>query len=425
MSGAGENPQLIYEKWMYNASELCKDIKEFNIDVFASVMKKIYILYITQQGLNVDDYFYKSRKVEKRKVEEADSAVGYIANTDPGAKLSGNILNIETPIDELVYSNIAFIFLNHIESILDTDTKDQFVIMCKEASSACSEDEKRVSRHNYEDPPEAEIKNSEYKDVRKAPLIRKRYNIESQNPERCGKCFKFVPGVAGFQLTDGFLQNKLNKVRGMVSASDDIKNLHDLEETNPTQINNVYKELAEEPKKLFTIHVTLRSGKRIPSISFSIKNRLGPRYYTSFGFSFFSYLTINHTTEGFDDYLTEIKEVWERCDNVEECYYLHWLISSLTPFCRGSASFSKVILNAALLKCGLPYVKETPEYFKKSDWVALFTPTFDEYYAYIKPVNKMFYQVVPPQQAKGIKKMRASRKNKRNKPKRFLSKKKR
>ena len=69
------------------------------------------------------------------------------------------------------------------------------------------------------------------------------------------------------------------------------------------------------------------------------------------------------------------------------CFYIHWLLCNATPFRRGSAGFSKVVLNACLLKCGLEKMKETKEYFRKSDWVAMFSPTFD---IYLEKCDSMF-----------------------------------
>jgi hypothetical protein len=62
------------------------------------------------------------------------------------------------------------------------------------------------------------------------------------------------------------------------------------------------------------------------------------------------------------------------------CYAIHYLLATACPFLRGSAGFAKVMLNAALRRIGLPFVKETKAYHRKSDWVAILSPTFIEYY---------------------------------------------
>ena len=71
----------------------------------------------------------------------------------------------------------------------------------------------------------------------------------------------------------------------------------------------------------------------------------------------------------------------EQSEREEHCYMLHWLFCQATPFERGSAGFSKILLNVALLFCKFKPVQETPLYFKQSDWVALLSPRFDLYYS--------------------------------------------
>jgi len=379
-----ETVQSIYEKWMYRASLHFKDMVHFNIHECSAYMVNIYSHYLTEQDAlqphlnlleHINHQFYTSR------------VITHSYKTD--------IFVLRTPISEELYKNISFIFLKHIESILDTHPEDEFSQMCKEHTSECSEDEKRVSQHNYADPPHAELKFSEYKETETnyAPLLRKRYNIPSDQPERCNACFKFTPGVNGFQLTDGFLQRHLDNISTDGSLS--MTHLHQLEETTPWKINTLYSKLIEFSRNtLFNMYVTLPSGKKIQSISLYNENKYDkdhPHIERYFGFYFFSRLAITHTSYGLTEYLTEIEDAWNKCRDERGCYYLHWLISAATPFCRGSAGFSKVILNAALLRCGLLPVKETAAYFKKSDWVAILTPTFDDYYAYIKPTNHMFY----------------------------------
>ena len=76
------------------------------------------------------------------------------------------------------------------------------------------------------------------------------------------------------------------------------------------------------------------------------------------------------------------------------------------PFFKGSAGFAKVILNAALLRIGLQPVKETTEYERKSDWVAMLSPTFEEYYA----KKDAMFEPIP--RLGGSIKRRSTRKNK-------------
>lgn len=51
----------------------------------------------------------------------------------------------------------------------------------------------------------------------------------------------------------------------------------------------------------------------------------------------------------------------------------------MVPYQRGSASTSKVLLNAALYLSGLPMVQEKSPYERQVDWVAM-TNTFEKFY---------------------------------------------
>lgn len=77
--------------------------------------------------------------------------------------------------------------------------------------------------------------------------------------------------------------------------------------------------------------------------------------------------------------INDEKECKRYCDS-KFCFMIHWLFCIATPFIRGSAGCAKVLLNAALIKCGYHAVKETSYYYKETDWVAMFSPTFEEYY---------------------------------------------
>jgi hypothetical protein len=59
---------------------------------------------------------------------------------------------------------------------------------------------------------------------------------------------------------------------------------------------------------------------------------------------------------------------------------MHWLFTTTTPFFRGSAAVAKILLNACLIKCGLAPVMESPAFHAHSDWIALLSPRFDNYY---------------------------------------------
>jgi hypothetical protein len=106
------------------------------------------------------------------------------------------------------------------------------------------------------------------------------------------------------------------------------------------------------------------------------------KYKKSYGYSIYT-LAVFHTAPNISHHIIEYikNNLWPALSKEEDCYRIHWLLAIACPFHKGSAGFAKVVLNAALLRIGLQPVKETKEYERKSDWVAILSPTFEEYYA--------------------------------------------
>ena len=99
---------------------------------------------------------------------------------------------------------------------------------------------------------------------------------------------------------------------------------------------------------------------------------------------------VQHTSSGrFLYFLDEYKLV---LNNMEEeknkrmgksdrsCYELYWIITNMCPMSRGSAGTAKVVLNAALRYLGFEMVKEKEPYQRQADWVAMFSPDFEDFY---------------------------------------------
>jgi hypothetical protein len=297
-----------------------------------------------------------------------------------------------------LYPNIFKLFSAHIDtifnSVLDKDEESlAFVRLCKKSvnpktDNSCSISELKVSKHNYGDIKEA-------LDIKNIGLYE---TVHSKNATRCKLCFKYSPDIGTIKVTDGLLKDiLLDKEKDITKEEADtlITQLH-VNERNGKKINNanpLYKKIYDFLEKpLFQMSITVR-GKKIPTLIFLVRQN---QYYKWYG-NLFNYLSIYHISpkdwkgseriysskeDNIAFILHEVNHVWENLSTQEHCYYLHWLLSNATPFKRGSAGFSKIILNAALLRCKLTPVKETKAYLRMSDWVAMFSPTFEEYYVY-------------------------------------------
>lgn len=105
-------------------------------------------------------------------------------------------------------------------------------------------------------------------------------------------------------------------------------------------------------------------------------------------------LQLIHTSyENFPYLFIMIAELWNQIEEYKNteyyrtsvlkkiCYKIGWIFSNTSPFYRGSASFSKIIMNACLIKSGFSPVKETSIYHGQTDWISLLSPNFDSYYA--------------------------------------------
>jgi len=340
-------PQEIYEISMNSASFKISTLAEFNIKEISIYMKELYIKYTTkQQTIN-------STRIIEGYYELRDS---------PDALLI-------TPIDEIEYKGLSMIFDSKINSMLNSNKDNPFVSECNE-SVKCTENENKVSTLNYDN-----VKNHN-------PI----FNIKVPNTmlkqSRCKKCFKFSPNVAGFKFTNAMLnkwsnsqysQLKNNEKKGKI-----VKRRKELNFTNKYgKYNQIQYKIGSS---FMTIHITLPNGQIIPTSELLLQARHSEstfkRYY---GYLIYS-IAVLHTRPVYSaQIIAYISEIWPFITNEKDCYIIHWLLAVACPFKRGSAGFAKVMLNAALWKIGLPPVKETAEYTRKTDWVAILSSSFEEY----------------------------------------------
>jgi hypothetical protein len=129
-----------------------------------------------------------------------------------------------------------------------------------------------------------------------------------------------------------------------------------------------------------TIHITLPDGQIIPASELLLQARYPEATYKRFyGCLIYSIAVLHTRPIHSSQIIAYISKIWPFIKNETDCYMIHWLFTTACPFTRGSAGCAKVILNAALWKIGLPPVKETPEYTRKTDWVAILSSSFEEY----------------------------------------------
>ena len=367
----------VYVKWVNEASLYFTKQPTFDIQKFSDYMKKIYTKYESEQ-LDIDP------SIENTRHSDTFYEVRHVPMLTQ--------MNMLYPkIFELFSACIDTIF----NSVLDKDEKSlEFVDLCKKSvnpktGDSCSVTELKVSKHNNGDIKEAlEIKN-----------IGLYETTPSKNATRCKLCFKYSPEIGTIKVTDSLLKDVLLDKEKDVTKEEAYKlvtQLHVNERNGQKQLSNanpLYKKIYDFLEKpLFQMSITVR-GIKIPTLIFLVRQN---QYYEWYG-NLFNYLSIYHISpknwkgsepnyssneDNIAFILDEVKHVWENLSKEADCYYLHWLLSNATPFKRGSAGFSKIILNAALLRCKLTPVNETKTYLRMSDWVAMFSPTFEEYYVY-------------------------------------------
>jgi hypothetical protein len=340
--------QDIYETYMAKASQELSKQDVFDMNSFQRYMRALYIEYTGKQGEEPMPDYYMLR----------EASYGF-----------------RTFIDESQYEHLSDIFIDRLDSILQSNISNPFVTNCKNNSVACNQTKNKP----------------------------------------CKYCIKYNTRVKGFKLTNAILNKVSAHPENAYSRIKPYENIgHLLIAREQHIVPESYNKLKDFlTYNLITIHTSLPMIGNVPTSSLSFRNRFDEPTYNYYGYYAYT-LCIMHTpyeisteiTKYVSNYLWGYLTYSETPDKEKICYAIHWLLAIACPFLRGSAGFAKVMLNAALLRIGKSSVEETPEYKRKTDWVAILTPTFDEYYV---KKDEMFQ---PVKKVGGRRKKRCTRKNK-------------
>jgi hypothetical protein len=339
-------PQQIYEEYMNRLSFYFSKFDKFDIQSMSRTMNYIYMDYTSKQIELLDR---QEKEIEKKEIEEE-------LHKNVHYKLRKTELT--TFISDFEYANLSALFFNKLDSILQSNiAPNNFIEECKHNNVKCSSNEKNKSRFNVSNiiSFNETYSNIKYKNTNK-----------SEKQERCKHCFKFSPNVAGIKLTNTMRNKKLinaNMSKKLVTIYITLPHT-----TEQVKTSRIYTSIRDEIKQKY-----VNTGKTNAKLLHSIK-----LWHTDISDS---NIIITYITNNLWKWINDISIRAERVQYEHLCYMLHWLLAIACPFQRGSAGFAKVMLNAALWKFGLPPVKETPEYARKTDWVAMFSPTFEEYYS--------------------------------------------
>ena len=416
-----EEKQNIYETYMLTAIYGISMQEEFNIDQYSSFMKKLHAYQVHEQGEVNNPDFYRKRV----------SDIG-----TPVLDLSYSDLSIifMQKVEDIVSSDISSLFITNPAAVTHdipgknlpkiAATFNQYLSPTLFLNNVnASEIEKRFSQYVH-----TNINNAHrFRGTIKANRIN-----HPSKPVRTKGAFKYSPNIAGIQLTDRFLNKYMYYKYGTRrnnSSYSSIRRAHEIagnvNTRNASRLsnyrklkNNIFRPVNIEPNTvLLQMYTTMPdTGIRIPTSGFgfhSIKDASG-RVVNTLRFSVAS-LIVRHTApEYVPILLTKVREFWRAINHtstIEEIrdrsLAIHWLISTAAPFHRGSAGFAKIMLNAVRQKANfarqvenarrqqqvqangmnvdilnlldMPILKETPQYNRKSDWVALLSPTFKSY----------------------------------------------
>lgn len=234
--------------------------------------------------------------------------------------------NSTTYLQLNMYPNLFYIFSQLLvnQDHLVELTKG-FLNECKKAENTC-------------DATEAELSKKEHPQM--SENIK---DMMTKNPPeslRCIDCFKYSHATASIQL-----------------------------------VQNIFKKYQKTPLDLFSINTCIeKTCINTSNISYTSLTSSGYTYYM---------LMLTHTpVQNIDVLLHYLAIVWNKSEQTQqECYVIHWLFCIAMPFLRGSAGCAKVLLNAVLLKNGFNPVKERGDFYRQTDWIAIFSPTFEIYWS--------------------------------------------
>jgi hypothetical protein len=225
-----------------------------------------------------------------------------------------------------MYPNIFYIFskllLENNGHLIEL--KKDFLKECNDPQNSCDEKENELSEKEH---PKIDVN------------VKQKMTKNPSGSTRCIKCFKYNPYIATIQLTQ-----------------------------------QIFKKYQVVPIDLFSIE-TCFDKRCIETSKITFTSLISNGYN-------YDMLMLTHTPiKNISILLQKLSDTWNKeTQTEEECYMIHWLFCNATPFLRGSAGCSKVLLNAILFKNGQYPVKETVDFHRQTDWVAMFSPTFDIYW---------------------------------------------
>ena len=332
-----DKKQQIYERHMNSASNFFSTKEIFNIEEFSQYMQGIYVQYKRER----DEFLTDKNKMYVIRISN---------------------IPLYTNIDAHMYKDLNIIFIEKFPSIFKSDSRSKLKNL-----------ENPLNPLNY----------IHYDEVRQVFQLSNKYlNIitknaytKLKNTAKTGKLFD----IRAYLKKSALNSKPHNKKRSCNN------NTSTITQQNITMYNGLKK--MYDTTDFVTIHTTIPNVGIIPTSVIRVASQ-SKNSWTEYG-SYIYTLCIYHTKlEQSNIIIKHIEStIWGNIRTIEDCYQIHWLLAIACPFQRGSAGFAKVMLNAALLKIGFASVRETAEYQRKTDWVAIFSPTFEEYY---EKVPQMF-----------------------------------
>jgi len=95
--------------------------------------------------------------------------------------------------------------------------------------------------------------------------------------------------------------------------------------------------------------------------------------------------------EKYKEYTENVEYIEHHKENIKKlCFEIYYLFVNIVPYFRGSATASKVLLNACLSAFGLRIVRERAEYHAQADWFAFAADNFDDFYSKIDDIFQYY-----------------------------------
>ena len=424
-----EQKQNIYELHMLYATYVLSRQDEFDLDTFSFFMKNIYANQVHEQGEVNNPDFYNIRDhdiiTDISDFDYSDLSIIFMQKIEDIVRSDTTSTHTRANIENFKSKSLAAFNKARYASEEEAKNAHDVYMAANRTAKSIAAFNKALSPNDFLNNVEAnanEQRFSQYLHTNinnehrfRGTIKANRINHPSK-PVRTKGAFKYSPNIAGIQLTNRFVNKYMYHkygTRGKNSFYSSIRKAHEktgnLHTVNAARLNN-YKKLKSNIyvnpflKKILQMYTDIPDSgtqipttSRIPTTSFGFRSRFMD-WARSFGYSV-ERLTIMHTSPEFIVFLLKkVKEIWSSIiptlhvtEIMQSAFKIHWLIATATPFSRGSAGFAKVMLNAAIQRAYnlaqhyklnlavMPLLKETPEYNRKSDWVALLSPKFENY----------------------------------------------